>query len=116
MSSSWVLHFEACGGNGASLRPSLAPCRPALTQTLFPLVRERGPEDATSELRHPRQDLVGGDLLHQQEQGGRVRLDRAAELLDEIVGDAAVAELAGESTTRCAETATKRHAREGVEE
>jgi hypothetical protein len=37
-------------------------------------------------------------------------------LPDEIVGDAVVAELAGESTARRAETGTERHARERVEE
>jgi hypothetical protein len=66
--------------------------------------------------RHFRQDFVGRDLLHQQEQGGRVGFDRAAELSDEIVGDAIVAELGGERAARRTHAGPEDHAQEGVEE
>jgi hypothetical protein len=38
-------------------------------KTLLPFVRERRLEDAAFELRHPRQNLVGRDLLHEEKAG-----------------------------------------------
>src|SRR5690606_10645494 len=112
--SLWPLApFGPPGGGSGRSRRGIAQ---GLAQTLLPLVRERRLEHAALGLRHLRQNLVARDALYQQEQRGRVRLDRAPELVDEVAGDAVVVELAGEGAARGANPGAERHPREGVEE
>ena len=73
--------FRRAAGTGAP-GPSSRRLAQRLAQPLLPLVRKRRLEHAAFVLRHPRQDLVGRDLLHQRK--GRIVGDLRRNRADEF--------------------------------